>query len=95
MFVNILSFKINKKNGITSNELSMFEDNESSKPQGLDRYHIFKDKKKDNKYYLIEYWNSIRSKNNMEKSTSFPYLNKIHKMSKKKNYKKIECDIVI
>lgn len=95
MFVNILSFKINKKNGITANELSMFEDNVSSKPKGLDRYHIFKDKKRDNKYYLIEYWNSMHSKIKMEKSTNFPYLNKIHQMAKQKNYKKIECDIVI
>ncbi|MDH3322729.1 MAG: hypothetical protein OEM04_07050 [Flavobacteriaceae bacterium] len=95
MFVNILSFKINKKDGITSNELSMVEDNIASKPEGLDRYHIFKDKKKENKYYLIEYWNSIKSKDKMEKSSKYQYLNKIHRISNEKNYKKIECDVVI
>ena len=95
MFVNILSFKLNNKDGITSNELSMVEDNTSAKPDGLDRYHIFKDQKKKNKYYLIEYWNSIKSKNNMEHSSNYPYLNKIHRISSEKNYKKIECDVVI
>ncbi len=95
MFVNILSFKVNKKDGITSNELSMFENNENTKPKGLDRYHIFKDKKKKNKFYLIEYWNSIQSKNNMEQSSNFPNLNKIHRIANEKNYKKIECDVVI
>jgi quinol monooxygenase YgiN len=93
MYVNILSFKLNEKDGISSNELSMFEDN--SKPKGLDRFHIFKDHKKENKFYLIEYWTSILFKNRMENSSNFPYLNKIHKLSNEKNYKKIECDIVI
>ncbi len=93
MFVNILTFKINEKKGITSNELSMFED--SIKPEGLDQYHVFKDKKKENKFYLIEYWKSIQSKEKMESSTNYPYLNKIHKISGKKNYKRIECNVVI
>ncbi len=95
MFVNILSFKVNKKGGITSNELSMFENNENTKPKGLDRYHIFKDKKKENKFYLIEYWNSIKSKKEMENSPNYPYLNKIHKMAIERNYNKIECDVII
>jgi len=93
MYVNILSFKVNEKGGITSNELSMFEGNQ--KPVGLDRFHIFKDKKKENNFYLIEYWKSILFKDQMENSSNYPHLNKIHKLSNEKNYKKIECDIVI
>jgi len=93
MYVNILSFKVNKKGGISSNELSMFEGDK--KPLGLDRFHIFKDKKKENKFYLIEYWKSIIFKNKMENSSNFPYLNKIHQIANEKNYKKIECDVVI
>ncbi len=93
MYVNILSFKVNKKGGISSNELSMFEGNK--KPTGLDRFHIFKDKKKENKFYLIEYWKSIIFKIKMENSSNYPYLNKIHQISNEKNYKKIECDVVI
>ena len=93
MFVNILSFKVNKRGGISPNELSMFEDNK--KPNGLDRFHIFKDHKKENIYYLIEYWKSILYKNKMEKSSNYPYLNKIHKIASEENYTKIECDVVI
>lgn len=95
MFVNILHFKVNEKNGISSNELSMFEDNLYSKPQGLDRFHIFKDKKKDNKFYLIEYWNSKEAMDSMEKSAKYLNLNKIHQLSNKNSYKKIECDYII
>ncbi len=95
MYVNILSFEINEKGGLTSNDLSMFEDDVKRKPKGLDRFHIFKDKKEVNKFYLIEYWNSIQFKDIMERSQEFPYLNKLHRLSNQKNYKKIECDVVI
>ena len=95
MFVTILPFKVNEKDGISSNELSMFEDNIYTKPQGLDRFHIFKDKQTENKFYLIEYWKSKELKDEMEKSSKFPYLNKIHKISREKDYNKIECNVVI
>lgn len=95
MFVNILSFKTNEKGILNNNYLSMFEDNFKEKPKGLDRLHIFKDKKKTNKYYLIEYWESKDLKNEMESSDNFPYLNQLHRISNEKSFKKIECDVII
>lgn len=95
MYVNILSFKIDEKDGISGNELSMFEDNLIAKPTGLDRLHIFKDKVKENKFYLIEYWKSAEDKNNMETSDKFEILSRIHKVAQDHRYKKIECDVVI
>jgi len=95
MYVNILHFSVDNKNGISSNELSMFEDNLYSKPFGLDRFHIFKDKHKDNNFYLIEYWNSKDAMSSMEKSGKYNNLNKIHQISTKNRYKKIECDVII
>ncbi len=63
MYVNILSFKISESDGITSNELSMFEGNQ--KPNGLDRFHIFKDiKEKSNNY---PYLNRIHKISNEKK----------------------------
>lgn len=95
MYVNILTFKINEKDGISSNELSMLDDNIMTKPNGLDRLHVFKDKKKKNKFYLIEYWNSKDQKDHMENSSDYPFLSKIHQTSVGNHYKKIECDVVI
>ena len=95
MYVNILTFKINENDGISSNELSMLEDNIMTKPKGLDRLHIFKDKKENNKFYLIEYWNSKELRDQMEKSSNYPGLSKIHQVSFESQYKKIECDVVI
>lgn len=95
MFVNILTFRINEKDGISSNELSMLDDNIMTKPDGLDRLHVFKDKKRKNKFYLIEYWNSKDLKDQMENSKGYPFLSKIHQMSGANHYKKIECDVVI
>ncbi len=95
MYVNILTFKINEKDGISSNELSMLDDNIMTKPDGLDRLHVFKDKKKKNIFYLIEYWNSKDLKDQMEKSKGHPFLSKIHQISAANHYKKIECDVVI
>ncbi len=95
MYVNILTFKINEKDGISSNELSMLDDNIMTKPEGLDRLHVFKDKKKKNKFYLIEYWTSMDLKNQMEKYSSHLFLNRIHQLSVDNHYKNIECDIVI
>jgi len=95
MYVNLLSFKINEKKGISSNELSMIENYTSVLPSGLDRFHIFKDKKKENKFYLIEYWNSKEAKEEMETSDKFEALSRIHKIAKKRHSKKIECDVII
>lgn len=95
MFVNIIPFKVKENGGLSSNELSMLEDSTSKNPKGLDHYHIFKDTKKQNKYYLVEYWNSIKFKIDMENSSKYQNLNKIHRLSNEKNYKKIECDVVI
>lgn len=95
MYVNILTFKINEKDGISSNELSMLEDNILTKPKGMDRLHVFKDKKESNKFYLIEYWNSKELKDKMEESSNYPCLSKIHQISFENHYKKIECDVVI
>ncbi len=95
MYVNISTFKINEKGGISSNELSLLEDNLTTKPKGLDRFHVFKDKKEENIFYLIEYWKSKDLQVNMEVSKKYPIFNKIHKISKEKRFKKIECDIVI
>jgi len=95
MFVNILHFKVNENDGISSNELSMLEDNLYSKPIGLERFHIFKDKQKDNKFYLIEYWNSKDAMRSMEKSNRYLNLIKIHQLSTQNRYKKIECDVII
>ncbi|MCD6544706.1 MAG: hypothetical protein J7K34_09380 [Flavobacteriaceae bacterium] len=95
MYVNILTFKINEKDGISSNELSMLDDNIMTKPKGLDRLHVFKDKKKKNKFYLIEYWTSKDFKDQMEKSSNHLFLNRIHQVSVGNQYKNIECDVVI
>ncbi|MEN8186125.1 MAG: hypothetical protein ABFR05_03230 [Bacteroidota bacterium] len=95
MFVNILTFKTNEKGILNTNYLSMFEDNFKEKPKGLDRLHIFKDKKKTNKYYLIEYWKSKDMKDIMESSNNYPYLNRLHKISDEMSFKKIEGDVVI
>ena len=95
MYVNILSFKIDEKDGISGNELSMFDDNLTKKPKGLDRLHIFKDKVKENKFYLIEYWKSAEYKDRMESEDKTSVLSRIHKVSQDHRYKKIECDVVI
>jgi len=95
MYVNILTFKINEKGGLSSNELSMLEYNLTTKPKGLDRFHIFKDNKEDDQFYLIEYWKSKGFQIDMEVSKKYPIFNKIHEISKDKRYNKIECDIVI
>ena len=95
MYVNILSFKIDEKGGISGNEFSMLEDSLSPKPRGLNRVHIFKDKAKKNQFYLIEYWKSVDFKNKLESSQKFSTLKKIHTIARDHRYKKIECDVVI
>ncbi|MEN8123926.1 MAG: hypothetical protein ABFR32_02265 [Bacteroidota bacterium] len=95
MYVNILTFIINEKEGLSSNELSMLEDNLTTKPKGMDRFHVFKDNKVENLFYLIEYWRSKDFQVNMEVSKRYPIFNKIHEISKELRFKKIECDIVI
>ncbi len=95
MFVNILKFKLNEEKGISANELSMLEYQMQNTPEGLDRFHVFKDKKKDNKYYLIEYWKDKMAKDAMENSSKFSLLKKLHSLSKRKEASEIECDILI
>jgi quinol monooxygenase YgiN len=73
----------------------MFENYSPKLPKGLDRFHVFKDKVTDNKFYLIEYWNSMEAKNNMEKSETFETLSKIHHFAKERSSERIECDVII
>lgn len=95
MYVNLIRFKINDQEGIRSNDISLIEDNLSPLPQGLDRFHIFKDKEKTNRFYLIEYWESKEAMKAMETSDEFPLLNKIHRIGKIKPSKQRTFDVII
>ena len=95
MYVHIVSFKIKKGEEITFIELQKFEENIEAKPAGLDHFHIFKDRNKEDRYHLLEYWNSKADKDKLEESSDHKDFHELRKLAIEKRYETHECDLVI
>ena len=93
MYTHIVSFKVKEGEGITFVELQKFEELTEAKPAGLDHFHIFKDRNEENRYFLIEYWNSKKDK--MEASKEHHLFNEHRKLVIDQKYKTFECDVII
>ena len=95
MYTHIVSFKIKEGEGVTFVELQKFEELTEAKPAGLDHFHIFKDRNKENHFFLIEYWNSKKDKDNMEASKEHQLFHEHRKLVIEKKYESYECDVII
>ena len=95
MYTHIVSFKVKKGEGISFIELQQFEEVTEAKPAGLDHFHIFKDRNEENRFFLVEYWNSKEDKNRMENSKEYQLLNEHRKLVIEKKYETFECDVII
>ena len=95
MYTHIVSFKIKEGEGVTFVELQKFEELTEAKPAGLDHFHIFKDRNKENHFFLIEYWNSKKDKDNMEASKENQLFHEHRKLVIEKKYESYECDVII
>jgi quinol monooxygenase YgiN len=95
MYVYIVSFKVKEGEDITFIELQKFEENNEATPAGLDHFHIFKDRINENKYFLIEYWNSKEDKDKMEETDDHKYFHKLRRLAIEKRYESFECDLVV
>ena len=95
MYTHIVSFKVKKGEGISFIELQQFEEVTEAKPAGLDHFHIFKDRNEENRFFLVEYWNSKEDKNRMENSKEYQLFNEHRKLVIEKKYETFECDVII
>ena len=95
MYAYIVSFKVKEGEGISFVELQKFEELTEAKPAGLDHFHIFKDKNNKFKYYLIEYWNSIKDKERMEKSKDHQHFHYLRDLVLEKKIDTYECDVIV
>ncbi|MDP3313268.1 antibiotic biosynthesis monooxygenase [Lutibacter sp.] len=95
MYVHIVSFKVKKGEGISFVELQTFEELTEAKPAGLDHFHIFKDRNDEEKYYLLEYWNSREDKLKMEASKEHHLFHEHRDILIEKKFETYECDVLI
>jgi len=95
MYTHIVSFKVKEGEGITFVELQKFEELTEAKPAGLDHFHIFKDRNEENRYFLVEYWNSKNDKDKMEASEEHHLFNEHRKLVIDQKYETFECDVII
>lgn len=95
MYTHIVSFKVKEGEGLTFVELVKFEELTEAKPAGLDHFHIFKDRNEENRFFLVEYWNSKEDKDKMEASKEHHLFHEHRKLVIEKKYETYECDIVI
>ena len=89
MYTHIVSFKVKEGEGITFVELQKFEELTEAKPAGLDHFHIFKDRNEENRYFLVEYWNSKEDKDKMEDSKNIIFFMNIENWLLSKNIKRM------
>ncbi|MBK5210230.1 MAG: antibiotic biosynthesis monooxygenase [Flavobacteriaceae bacterium] len=95
MYVYIVSFKVKDGEGITFVELQKFEELTEAKPAGLDHFHIFKDRIEENKYFLVEYWNSKEDKDKLEASKEHQLFHEHRKLVIDKKCETYECDVIV
>jgi len=95
MYAPIVSFKVKEGEGVSFVESQKFEEVTEAKPSGLDHFHIFKDKNNEFKYYLIEYWNSKKDKENMEKSKEHQHFQYLRDIVIEKKLDVYECDVIL
>ena len=95
MYVHIVSFKVKDGEGISFVELQKFEELTEAKPAGLDHFNIFKDRNEENRFFLVEYWNSKKDKEKMEISKEYQLFREHRKLVIDKRYETFECDVVV
>ncbi|MGV8947583.1 MAG: antibiotic biosynthesis monooxygenase [Lutibacter sp.] len=95
MYAYIVSFRIKDGEGISFVELQKFQELTEAKPAGLDHFHIFKDRIEENKYFLIEYWNSKEDKDKLEASEEHQLFHEHRKLVIDKKCETYECDVIV
>lgn len=95
MYAHIVSFKVKEGEGISFVELQKFEEVTEAKPAGLDHFHIFKDQNDEFIYYLIEYWDSKKDKENLENSKEHQHFHYLRDIVIEKKIDVFECDVII
>ena len=95
MYTYIVSFKVKDGEGISFVELQKFEELTEAKPAGLDHFHIFKDRIEENKYFLVEYWNSKADKDKLETSKEHHLFHEHRKLVIEKKCETYECDVIV
>ena len=95
MYVHIVSFKVKEGEDVTFIELQKFEENTDAKPAGLDHFHIFKDRNEENRFFLIEYWNSKEDKEKLEETPLHRHFHELRKLAVEKKYDTYECDLIV
>jgi len=95
MYTHIVSFKVKDGEEVSFVELQKFEELTEAKPAGLDHFHIFKNRNKENHFFLVEYWSSKEDKDKMEASKEHQLFHEHRKLIIEQKYETYECDIVI
>ncbi len=95
MYVHIVSFKIKEGEEQTFIEMQKFEELVDGKPNGLDHFHIFKDRNNKNRFFLIEYWTDKESKDALEQSTDHQHFHALRKLAIEQKYNSYECDLIV
>ena len=95
MYVHVVSFIVKPGEEITFIELQKFEEEMDAMPAGLDHFHIFKDLNEENRFFLIEYWNSKSDKEALELSSDYQQFQELRKLAIDKKFETHECDLVV
>ena len=95
MYTHIVSFQVKNGEEVTFVELQKFEELTEAKPAGLDHFHIFKDRNEENRYFLVEYWNSKEDRVKMENSKEYHLFRAHRNLVVDKKFESYEFDVVI
>ncbi len=95
MYVHVAVFTIKEGDDITFIEMQKFEEIQDAKKNGLDHFHILRDRTNPHKYWLLEYW---ETKDARDKYEELPIHKEFHKNrapimdGERQSY---ECDLLV
>lgn len=95
MYVNIVSLSVKPGDETTFVEMQKFEENQDAKPNGLIKFHIFKDLNTENRYWLLEYWESKEDKEKIENSEMHKEFHKLREPVLEEKPQIFECDVIV
>jgi quinol monooxygenase YgiN len=94
MYVYIAGYQIKEREESTFLEMIMFEEKMNAQPAGLSHYHIFKDKREERKYWVIEFWFTQKDKEEYDMLDSHKYFMSLLEGVTDGDPNNFECDLV-
>ena len=95
MYVHVAVFNVKEGDDITFLEMQKFEEIHDAKKNGLDHFHILRDRENPHKYWLLEYWESKDARDAYEELSIHKEFYKNRAPVLEGERQSYECDLIV